>query len=383
MAYSSINANGGYEQSRRDDLESFGYMLIYLVKKDLPWMKAGKIKNKKEEVIKAYDLKKRIKLEKLCEGLPEEFIDYINYCRKLEFEQDPNYDYLRNLFILILMKENQINDLNFFWINKRTAKSSTKNYENNSNKKRDTHKRLYYSVKKSLEKNREEGKNDTLQLNNSKPNNSLNKVNDIQKEKNEIQTKKITLINGNSEKMRLINSTQKIKNHKIDNIIISEKILTSPRNDVQIYNSCLKNKKFNNFINRRLLNYNSKNQIEKAKNKKMLKISDNTGLNNIFNISKQNINNKINATNKNYSYLEESIYNKNHIKNIIFNHNCNISNFNKSGNRTTSNYSYYNLITDIHYRLKFNNIKTPNNKSKFGNYSVYSNRINEKNKTFQ
>ena len=72
------------------------------------------------------------------------------YCRKLEFEQEPNYDYLRNLFILILIKVNQKNDLNFFWINKRAAKSATKNYNNNYNLKRDTHKRLYNSVKKSL-----------------------------------------------------------------------------------------------------------------------------------------------------------------------------------------------------------------------------------------
>ena len=39
MAFSSINANDGYEQSRRDDLESFGYMLICLIKKGLPWIK--------------------------------------------------------------------------------------------------------------------------------------------------------------------------------------------------------------------------------------------------------------------------------------------------------------------------------------------------------
>jgi hypothetical protein len=49
----------------------------------------------------------------------------------LEFEQEPNYNYLRNLFILILIKGNQKNDLNFFWINKNNAKSATKNYENN------------------------------------------------------------------------------------------------------------------------------------------------------------------------------------------------------------------------------------------------------------
>ena len=47
LAFTSINANAGYEQSRRDDLESFGYMLIYLAKKDLPWMKLDKKKVKK------------------------------------------------------------------------------------------------------------------------------------------------------------------------------------------------------------------------------------------------------------------------------------------------------------------------------------------------
>ena len=119
LAFSSINANAGYQQSRRDDLESFGYMLIYLAKKYLPWMELGVMKNRKEEANETFKLKKRIKLETVCEGLPEEFKDYLKYCQKLEFEQEPNYNYLRNLFILILIKENQKNDLNFFWINKK------------------------------------------------------------------------------------------------------------------------------------------------------------------------------------------------------------------------------------------------------------------------
>jgi len=125
VAYSSINSNKGYEQSRRDDLESFGYMLIYLAKIGLPWMKLEIKKNLKEKAFEALKLKKSIKIEKVCEGLPEEFIDYIKYCRNLDFEQDPNYDYLRNLFTLILIKENQKNDLNLFWINKKKAESIT------------------------------------------------------------------------------------------------------------------------------------------------------------------------------------------------------------------------------------------------------------------
>ena len=138
-------------------------------------------------------MKKRIKIEKLCEGLPEEFIDYLKYCRKLEFEQEPNYNYLRNLFTLILIKGNQKNDLNFFWENKKNENSATKNYENNHIMRRGTHKRLYNSVKKSLEKKSKEKINNTLKSDYSKANDSLDKINDIQNNKKGIQKKNFLL----------------------------------------------------------------------------------------------------------------------------------------------------------------------------------------------
>jgi len=216
FAFSSINANAGYEQSRRDDLESFGYMLICLAKKVLPWMKLEIKKTMKEKAIEVCKLKKSIKLKKLCEGLPEEFIDYIKYCRNLEFEQEPNYDYLRNLFFLILIKENQKKNLNFFWISKNNANSETKNYENNFTRRRDTHKRLYNSEKKSLEKKRKEQTNNTLKSDYSKPNISLNKVNDNQNNKKRIQKMNLVYRNLN---IKSLNDKTEIKNNITDNNI--------------------------------------------------------------------------------------------------------------------------------------------------------------------
>ena len=82
----------------------------------------------------------------------------------------------------------------------------------------------------------------------------------------------------------------------------------------------------------------------------------------------------------NYFNFEDSIYNKIKSRNVICNHNWD---FNKNDNQTPSNNSCYNLIPDIHYKLKFKNISTPDNKSRFGKYSLYSYRTYEKNNTFQ
>ena len=92
--YASINDHLGLELSRRDDLISIGYNLIYLVKGGLPWqgMKG------KDKANKLAQKKIQIPNDVLCNGLPNEFLHYLNYCKNLKFEERPDYKYLKGLF---------------------------------------------------------------------------------------------------------------------------------------------------------------------------------------------------------------------------------------------------------------------------------------------
>ena len=95
--YASINTHIGIEQSRRDDLESLGYVLMYLIRGSLPWqgLKANTKKLKYERIM---DRKMSTSTESLCKGFPAEFRSYFEYCRSLRFEDRPDYAYLKRLF---------------------------------------------------------------------------------------------------------------------------------------------------------------------------------------------------------------------------------------------------------------------------------------------
>jgi len=112
--YSSINTHLRIEQSRRDDLESLGYVFISLLKGSLPWqgMKAHNIKEKYEKI---KEKKISTTTEELCKGLPDEFVQYCNYCREIKFEDKPNYSYLRNLFKNLFQSMNYEYDYAYDW----------------------------------------------------------------------------------------------------------------------------------------------------------------------------------------------------------------------------------------------------------------------------
>jgi casein kinase 1 len=95
--YASINTHIGYEQSRRDDLETIGHVLLYFLRGSLPWQGLpGRSKNEKYNNIKRK--KKEVTIDELCLNQPLEFKEYMNYCRGLSFTGDPDFKYILSLF---------------------------------------------------------------------------------------------------------------------------------------------------------------------------------------------------------------------------------------------------------------------------------------------
>lgn len=120
--YASLNTHLGIEQSRRDDLESIGNVLLYFLKGSLPWQ-GLQAKNRKEKYEKIKQKKIATSTESLCEGFPAEFVTYMKYCAGLKFEEDPNYDYLRKLFKDLYLSKGYKYDGIFDWLLcKKTAK---------------------------------------------------------------------------------------------------------------------------------------------------------------------------------------------------------------------------------------------------------------------
>lgn len=112
--YASVNTHLGVEQSRRDDLESLGYVLMYFNKGALPWQ-GLKAATKRQKYERISEKKMSTSIDELCKGYPAEFPSYLNYCRSLRFEERPDYSYLRQLFRTLFHRQGFTYDYVFDW----------------------------------------------------------------------------------------------------------------------------------------------------------------------------------------------------------------------------------------------------------------------------
>lgn len=111
--YASISSHIGHEQSRKDDLESIGYLLVYLYKEKLPWQGIkNKDKNRRYELIG--EKKQKIPVEDLCSGMPKEFTIFLKYVKNLDFDEKPHYSALKKMFYKLYKSRNYKDD-NLEW----------------------------------------------------------------------------------------------------------------------------------------------------------------------------------------------------------------------------------------------------------------------------
>lgn len=93
-SFASVNHHLGIQSSRRDDLESLAYTLIYLMQGSLPWLSSTHPDLSNDTILK---MKQDTTVDELCNGLPSEFATLLQYSRSLPYTAKPDYAYLRSL----------------------------------------------------------------------------------------------------------------------------------------------------------------------------------------------------------------------------------------------------------------------------------------------
>ena len=367
IIFASSNSLKLLEQSRRDDLESIGYMLIYLMKGSLPWQKI-KVDNKKASYFKIGQLKNSLTPEKLCQDLPKEFAEYLRYVKNLKFEEIPNYEYLRNLFVQMMSNQGFEEGKCFFsWVNLNNMNIRYITREINLSKRSCSRKRVINKIRKTLENSRKscsENKNDdclsqSYNFNKDNLNENFNKFKNIKNQENKkyINQKKFNLFSDLNiiSKSCIQQNNPEINYNKINN---KTNIIYNPNN---------------------ILNF-SCNQIFTSP--LAYKCQDKKNKNFIF--SEKNVNNNINRINNNYYYnnlknalnSQENIYNNNYIKiNPYKNRTTSIKNNNNNYHKRVSSIYDLNREEDILINSQLINNSLNNNNNKSSNYIKKNNII--------
>ena len=213
--YASIHAMEEMEQSRRDDLEAVGYVLIYFIRGNLPWQ-GLKLKSKEDRYKKILEKKKEVSTEELCSECPREFFEYVEYTKRMGYIEEPKYDLFKKKF------------LNYV-VNRRKEKFDY----------------IYdWTTEKDIKKRKEEFNitcprldEDNSSSSNGSEENDNNEENKEEKDLNEDDNNKIVIIEANNENNNENNNNENVNIQEIEENDINENNNNNDEND-KVESSC-------------------------------------------------------------------------------------------------------------------------------------------------
>lgn len=411
LRFSSANAQRGMQQSRRDDLESLGYTILLFFKRELPWDYGEKYDwnmSEKDLYLKIFGYKKFYPVDKLCKGCPKELEQYFKYVKGLKFEEEPNYNLLRNIFLEMLKSENiivnnmDINNMAFSW-----ALQTKDNSKPKSKKKSGIKSRLYHKFLEQFQ-NKNNGKG--IENNITRVNNSVDKIesnqNIIKKTLDNIpnyneypkdirnQTNQINVIdNSNNPNYSSRNYVKKvlIKNQNGKYSYLNEKVPNtnlSLTNRENIDNSLkLQTKKLQTHTKSNMV-MKEGNYINNKPNTKIynyMKIYNTRATNNTKRVNKLNLSNPNNNLSVNISNNNFNIYKQVFKNNIHLNNSKNVKPIPDNINNNIQRYFTKTNIEDKYKQLPMGN-KNILYKSNINYNRIFKNtnpnQINQQNNNF-
>ena len=223
--YASINALNGLTQSRRDDLEAVGYVLLYFLRGKLPWQGLH-VKNKEDRYRRIMEIKIETSPSELCKGFPKEFEEYVEYTRNLEYEEDPKYEYLKNLFLIILKEDKNNIEYVYDWdIGNKTLNTITTS---------NTSQKAFLLKDKEKQRKRERDKEDN------------NKFRDIQNIFKNNTNEFEEIMNKKKHKYEIMNTNEGFYNSQIIQRSNTKKMINTEGNDDNGRKNNILKKKENN-----------------------------------------------------------------------------------------------------------------------------------------
>ena len=107
---------------------------MYFLRGNLPWQNL-KVKNKDEKYQKIWIKKKETSSQELGKNLPSEFAEILDYFKKMEYTEDPDYEMCCSKLLSILEKDNSKLDFVYDWTTNANLKERTKLKKNKKHNK--------------------------------------------------------------------------------------------------------------------------------------------------------------------------------------------------------------------------------------------------------